>query len=198
MTVNTRPAIVSVPVRAKVLVLGATVKLAEPLPEPLPPVTVIQAVPFTTVHEQPADVVTAVDTLPPAAGTDWLAGEIENAHPAAACVTVNVCPATVSVPVRGLVVVLGAALKLAEPDPVPVAPLVSVNQVVLLLTPVHEHPAGAVTVVEPEPPEAATDALVGEIENVQPVVPALCVTVKTCVPMLTAPTREPPVFGCTV
>jgi hypothetical protein len=70
VTVNTLPAIVSVPVRAKVLVLGATVKLAEPLPEPLPPpVTVIHAVPFTTVHEQPAVVVTVVDTLLPAAGT---------------------------------------------------------------------------------------------------------------------------------
>jgi hypothetical protein len=90
-TVNVRPAIVSVPVRASVLVLGATVKLAESLPEPVAPaVTVIHVALLTAVQVQPAVVVTVVDPLPPAAGTDWLEGEIEYVQAAAACVTVNV------------------------------------------------------------------------------------------------------------
>jgi hypothetical protein len=76
---------------------------------------------------------------------------------AAACVTLNVCPPIVSVPVRALVFGLDAALKATVPVPVPLAPLVTVNQDVSLLTPVHVHPAGAVTVVEPVPPPATTD-----------------------------------------
>ena len=48
------------------------------------------------------------------------------------------------------------------PLPLPLAPLVTVSQEVLLLTPVHAHPEGAVTVVDPVPPPAITDWLVGE------------------------------------
>jgi hypothetical protein len=158
VTVNVRPAIVSVPVRTELVVLGATVKLAEPLPEPdAPAVTVIQVTLLTAVQAQPVVVVTVVDALPPAAGTDWLEGEIANEHGAAAWVTVNVWLAIVIVPVRGLVAVLAAALKLAEPPPVPVAPLVSVSHPGSLLTPSHGQPACVVTVVRPEPPTAATD-----------------------------------------
>ena len=76
---------------------------------------------------------------------------------AAACVTVNVCPPMVSVPVRGLVFGLDDALNPTEPFPLPVAPLVTVNQDVLLLTPVHAHPVGAVTAVDPVPPPATID-----------------------------------------
>jgi hypothetical protein len=76
---------------------------------------------------------------------------------AAACVTVNVCPPIVSVPVRALVFGLEEALNATLPLPLPVAPLVTVNHDVLLLTPVHAHPAGAVTAVEPVPPPATTD-----------------------------------------
>jgi hypothetical protein len=90
-TVNVRPAIVSVPVRASVLVLGATVKLAESLPEPVAPaVTVIHVALLTAVQVQPVVVVTVVDPSPLAAGTDWLEGEMENEHPAGLCVTVTV------------------------------------------------------------------------------------------------------------
>ena len=112
---------------------------------------------LTVVQVQPVVVVTVVDALPPAAGTDWLEGEIANEQGAAAWVTVNVWSAIVSVPVRGLVAVLAAALKLAEPPPEPVAPLVSVSHPASLLTPVHGQPACVVTVVRPEPPTAATD-----------------------------------------
>ena len=71
MTVNVCPAMVRVPQRCAVLGLGATVKLTEPLPDPVAPaVSVIQVAALTAVHEQPVCAVTDVDTTPPAAGTD--------------------------------------------------------------------------------------------------------------------------------
>jgi hypothetical protein len=93
---------------------------------------------------------------------------------AAACDTVKVCDAIVSVPDRLAAVGLAATLKPVEPFPVPLAPLVTVIQLTLL-EPDHGHPAGAVTVVELAPPAAAADRLVGEMVNVHPT-PA-CVTV---------------------
>ena len=58
---------------------------------------------------------------------------------------------------------LAATLNATVPLPLPLAPLVTVIQLVLLLTAVHAHPAGAVTAVDPVPPPAATDWLVGDI-----------------------------------
>ena len=83
-------------------------------------------------------------------------GEIENEHPAGSCATVNVWFPMVSVPVRGFVVALAAAVKATEPSPLPVPPLVIVSHVGSLLTPVHAQPAGAVTAVDPVPPAAVT------------------------------------------
>ncbi len=62
-----------------------------------------------------------------------------------------------SVPLRGLVFGFEEALKATVPFPLPLAPLVTVSQDVLLLTPVQAHPAGAVTAVDPVPPPARTD-----------------------------------------
>lgn len=77
--------------RCAVLGLGATLKLTVPAPDPLSPaVTVIQVALLTAVHEQPVWAVTVVDTLPPAAGTECVDGEIEKEHPAGSCATVNV------------------------------------------------------------------------------------------------------------
>ena len=50
----------------------------------------------------------------------------------AACVTVTVWPATVSVPVRGLVAVFAATLNVTVAMPAPVAPAVTVIQLSLL------------------------------------------------------------------
>ena len=100
-TVNVWEAIVSVPVRADVFGFGATEKPTDPPPLPLDPlVTVIQPSLLAPVQAHPACVVTLVDPVPPAATTDWLAGEIEYVHPAPACVTVKVWPPMLSVPVR--------------------------------------------------------------------------------------------------
>ena len=49
-----------------------------PLPEPLaPPVTAIHELLLVAVHAQPVLAVTAVVAVPPAAGSDCDAGEIE-------------------------------------------------------------------------------------------------------------------------
>jgi hypothetical protein len=166
VTVNVWLPIVRVPLRGPVLALATALKLTEPLPLPDDPeVTVNQGVLLLTpVHEHPVGAVTAVEPVPPPKATDWLVGESEYVQGAAACVTVNVWLPIVRVPLRGLVLALAAALKLTEPLPLPDDPEVTVNQGVLSLTPVHEHPVGAVTAVEPVPPPKATDWLVGESE----------------------------------
>jgi hypothetical protein len=68
-----------------------------------------------------------------------------------ACVTVNVCPAMVSVPLRELVDVLTAMLKPTVPLPEPLAPPVTVIQLTLLVA-VQLQPDPAVTAALPVPP----------------------------------------------
>ena len=81
------------------------------------------------------------------------------------CVTVNVCPPTVSVPVRpppGL----SAASNVTVPFPVPEVPFVTVSQGALAVA-VHVHEAAdAVTAIEPEPPCCVTSCVFGEMEMV--------------------------------
>jgi hypothetical protein len=74
----------------------------------------------------------------------------------AACVTVNVRPAIVSVPVRDEVVGFAWMLNPVAPFPVPLAPDVTVMKDALL-TAVHVQALVVVTVVEPVPPPTATD-----------------------------------------
>ena len=71
--------------------------------------------------------------------------------------------------------VLGVTLYATVPLPVPLLPLVTVIQDVLLLTPVQEHPLPVVTVAVCEPPAATTFCVVGASEELQ-AAPA-CVTV---------------------
>ena len=63
---NDRPAIVSVSLRA-FPVLAATVRVTDPLPVPLPPVTVIHDGALVVVHVHPAVVVTPTAVDPPVA-----------------------------------------------------------------------------------------------------------------------------------
>ena len=69
----------------------------------------------------------------------------------------NICPAIVSVPLRDVVELFAAALKLTVPLPEPLAPAVTVSQLALLVA-VHVQPVPAVTFVLPVPPPAATFA----------------------------------------
>ena len=95
-------------------------------------------------------------------------------HGAAACVTVNVCVAIVSVPVRADAFGFAATLKPTGPLPLPLTPLVTVIQFSLLAAD-QLQPAPEVTFVEPAPPAATTDELFDAIPNVHPA--AACVTV---------------------
>jgi hypothetical protein len=74
-----------VPVRAVLPVLAATLKLAVPFPvPPVDPVNVIQLVLLYELQPHPANVVTATDPVPPAAGTDCELGLTEYVQGAAA------------------------------------------------------------------------------------------------------------------
>lgn len=176
VTVKVCPAIVSVPVRELVDVLTSMLKLTVPLPDPLaPPVTVIQLTLLAAVQLQPDPAVTVVLPVPPLDAALCDVDERLKLHAAAACDTVYVCPAIVSVPVRGLVDVFAAMLKLTAPLPVPLAPPVTVIQPALLVA---DQPQlePAVTVVLPVPPLDATLCDVGEMLKLHATA-AACVTV---------------------
>jgi hypothetical protein len=159
VTANVRPAIVSVPLREIVLVFAATLNPAGPLPLPLGLVTVIQGALLVAVQPQPVVVVTVVDPVPPAAATVRLVGEIVKVHVWAGWVTVKVRPAIDSIVLRCVVPVLGATLKLTEPEPVPLASMIVTHDAPLVA--VHGQVVPVVSVVDPVPPAAATVRLVG-------------------------------------
>jgi hypothetical protein len=69
-------------------------------------VIVIQLALLAAVQVHPAEVVTLTLPVVASAPTEMLRASIKYVHPAPACVTVMVCPAMVSVPVRALVLVL--------------------------------------------------------------------------------------------
>ena len=150
VTVKVFPPMVAVPVRLVPAALAPTLRPTVPLPVPeAPEVTAIHAALLVAVRAQPLVPPTDTDTDPPAAPTLWLDGDSENApHAAAACVTVKLRPATVSVPDLDVPAVLACTLKPAAPLPLPEAPLVIVSQEVLLAA-VHAHPEPAVTLTVP-------------------------------------------------
>ena len=78
-------------------------------------------------------------------------------HAAPACVTVNVMPATLSVPVRDAVDVFAVAEKFTVPLPLPDAPAVTVSHEAPLAA-VHAHPVAAFTPTEPDDAAAASEA----------------------------------------
>jgi len=178
-----------VPVRELVLLLAAALNATVPLPLPLAPAVTVShdVLLLTPVHAHPAGDVTPVEPVPPAAGTEPLVGAIAYVQLMPGCVTLKLCPAIVRVPVRELVLLLAVALNATVPLPLPLAPPVTVSHDVLLLTPVHAHPASDVTLVEPVPPPAATAPLVGTIEYVQ--VRPGCVTLKLCPAIVRVPVR---------
>ena len=76
--------------------------------------------------------------------------------------TVNVCPAIVSVPLRSAPG-FGAMPNVTLPSPLPVAPDVTVIQGALLVA-VHAHPEPLVTADDPGPPPDAIDCDVAWME----------------------------------
>ena len=75
-----------------------------------PLLTTIQGTELVDVHAQLEPVTTEIAIRDPVDGTAMLVGVTLYAQLEAACVTVMVCPATVSVPVRELPVAFGATV----------------------------------------------------------------------------------------
>jgi hypothetical protein len=98
---------------------------------------------------------TAIDPDPPALGAGAFSGQIVYPHWLTACVTVNVWPAIVRLAVRAVVPPLADALNRMTPLPLPVAADVTVSHAALLVG-AHAHPIGAVTVTDPDPPDAVS------------------------------------------
>ena len=156
MTVKVAPAIVSVPVRPDP-VFAATPNETAPLPDPVAPaVTVIHEALLEAVQAQPVAAVTVLLPLPATAVKDCVAGEIDGEQDAAACVTVNVAPAIVNVPVRDDTALFAATLKATVPFPVPLAPPVTMIHGALLLA-VQVQPAATLTLLLPVPADAGND-----------------------------------------
>jgi len=111
-----------------------------------------------------------------------------------ACVTVNVDPAIVSVPVRAPPV-FAATVNVTVPLPVPLAPLAIVIQLALLLA-VHVQPDCVVTVTGPPvPPSVGNAWLVGLMVYVHP---EFCEIVTVFPATVSVPLRAGPVFADTV
>jgi hypothetical protein len=85
---------------------------------------------------------------------------------AAACVTVNVCPAMLIVPVRSAGVGFGMTVYPAEPFPVPACPNEIVIHGTLLVTAPEQFEALAEIAMSPVPPVEGNVLLDGEIEKV--------------------------------
>ena len=107
VTVNDWPAIVSVPVLGVVLRFAVYEYVTVALPVPLVPDVTVNHVgaSLVAVHAQvPTDAVTPTVPVPAVALGDALVASRVKLQVAPACVTVNVWPATVSVPIRGVAV----------------------------------------------------------------------------------------------
>ena len=138
-----------------------------PLPEPeAPPVMLSHAALLEAVHPHPAVVVTAVVEAPPAEVSVREVGETPNVQLTPFCVTVTVCPATVSVPVRSAADVFATTLKATVPFPLPLAPPLIVSQAALLAA-VQAQPVAAVTEVLDDPAAEVSERDVGDTPNVQ-------------------------------
>jgi hypothetical protein len=87
--------------------------------------------------------------------------------------------------------VFAAAVKLTEPFPVPLDPLLIVIQLALL-TAVHVHPVCVFTETVPVPPALSIVSLFGEMEYVHG---ALCETLTLCPATVSVVVRAFPVFA---
>ena len=151
---------------------------------------------LAAVQLQPAATLTVLFPPPAAAVNDWLVGEIAAEQDAAACVTVNVAPAMVRVPVRLDATVFAATSKVTDPLPDPVAPAVTVIHNALLVA-VQLQPVAAITVLLPLPDPPEKDWVVGEIDGEQDA--AAWVTVNVAPAMVSVPVRlDATVFAVTL
>jgi hypothetical protein len=165
VTVTGCPATMTVPVRVPVSGLAVKVSSAVPLPLSDAGLTVIHGSALDVVHVQAAADETETAAVPAPAATDNVVGLTVNVHTRPAWVTVIGCPATVTVPVRGLVLVLAPTETVADPLPLPDVGLTVIHDAPLDV--VQPQPDGAVTVIVEAVVPAATDSSVGEAVKVQ-------------------------------
>jgi hypothetical protein len=188
-----------------------------PLPLPdAPLVTVSHEALLAAIQAHPSGAVTAtVSPVAPSAGADCAVGATPTAHPAAgggggvgegpveagSCVSVNTCPAIVSVPTRAAPP-FGLTTNCCEPLPTPpLAPATVIHETSLEV--VQAHPGGAVTLTRSGPPSAKARRALGAIAEVQvtaggaaaAAAPWLMVT--SWPAMDTEPDRAAPVFPAT-
>ena len=100
--------------------------------------------------------------------------------------TVRVCPAIVSVPLRGVVAVFASTLYATVPSSVPLLPPVTVIHPALLWA-VHAHPGVVDTEAVAELPAATILCDIGDTVNVQT---PICVTENVCPATVIEPVRE--------
>jgi hypothetical protein len=157
------PAIVTVHDRVLQAVLAWAVTVAEPLPVPLMGDTVSHEVHgLLTLQLQPAPPVTVTTWLPPLAEGLQLVGLIVNVPLPAAWLTVKVFPAIATLHDRVLQAVLGWAVTVTEPLPVPLMGDTVSHEVHGLLT-LQASPGVTATVTTWLPPPTGGLQLVGEI-----------------------------------
>jgi hypothetical protein len=178
---------VSVPTRLAVPALAATEYATDPAPLPLEPdVIVIQETLLAAVHEHPDGVETPTVPAVAFSETDALAGEIDVVQGAPCCVTVTVCPAIVTVPVREALLAFAVIASETVPFPDPVEPPVMVIQDAELEA-VHAQPEPAVTSTVPVDAGDSTERLV--VESVKAHTGAACVTVNVRPPTVIVAVR---------
>jgi len=144
--------------------LAATLNAIEPAPVPDVEPSAIHGAALDALHVQvvcEAAIVTV--PLPPVDGNDCADALTVNEHGcgAAACVTTNVCPSIVTVPLRSLVTVFAATSRRTVPLPLPFAPAPTTIHGAFD-TALHAQPAPAVTDTVTEPPLETTRALVAD------------------------------------
>ena len=128
------------------------------MPSPVPfalPLSVTHPAPLDAVHVQLLwDAAMRTEPLPPAAANACVGGVTVNVHGAADCVTVNVWPAIVSVPLRsapGFAPVVNVTVPLPEPDAAEDTAIHAAFAVA-----VHEQPLAVVTLTLAVPAPAPT------------------------------------------
>jgi hypothetical protein len=148
---------------------------------------------LTAVHEHEGGAETPNEKVPPPAGT-LMVCVVTMMSQSATWFTVTVWPAMVRVPVRGPCPPCPETVNVTLPLPVPLAALVTVTKDALL-TAVHPHALGAVTVTVAVPPISpnVTDV----VDRAYVHASASWFTVTVWPPMVSVPARADPVLAWT-
>ena len=156
---------VSVPVRLLAVLFAFTEKPTVPLPLPLAPdVTCVHPWLLTAVQVQPEGAVTFTLPVPPLEPREAEEADSEYVQATPPSLTVKVWPPIVRWPVREEVPGLAVTAKLTVPFPVPADPAVTVSHEVESEDAVQPHPTDVMTLTDPPPATAPSDAELADSE----------------------------------